>query len=355
MLAAMNDAIARPAPSPLGMQLTPQSQVPPDVLRVLAEVRQPVVFGHVVPDADCLGSALSLVTLLRDGGADAVLGIPDNCISKRLAFLRDFAPDVPFRAILPERADALIVVDTASEKRVNFDQRPVFADHATTVNIDHHVSNTRFCAINWIDDSASSSCEMIAAIALASGRMISPDTASLLYAGLIGDTAGFSLPTTTANTLHIASRLVDAGANVSLVGERLCRSQSREDFDLLRRVYDHTTLTLAGRLSYSYLTYDDIVQSGCGPQDIDDQVSIPRALAGVQVALLFSEGEPGVIRVNLRGEGETSVLPIAQHFGGGGHSQSAGIRMKNRSMQEAIDTVIAATGAHLDANRGTLG
>lgn len=354
MLAVMNDAIASPPLSRSDDPFAKPLGVPDEVVRGLAGARQPVVFGHVVPDADCLGSSLALVKLLRSAGADAVLGIPDNCISKRLAFLRDFAPEVPYRSTLPTRFDALIVVDTASEKRVNFDDRPVFADHANTLNIDHHVSNTRFCSINWVDASASSSCEMIAAIALAGDRPISSDMASLLYAGLIGDTAGFSLPTTTANTLRIASKLVEAGANVSLVGERLCRSQSREDFDLLRRVYDHTTLTLGGRVSYSYLTYDDIVQSGCGPQDIDDQVSIPRALAGVQVALLFSEGEPGLIRVNLRGEGETSVLPIAQHFGGGGHSQSAGIRMKNRSMQEAIDMVVAATGAHLDANRGTL-
>lgn len=354
MLFAMNNAIAMP---PLGESKTQSDfkhAVPPEVIRAIAAARHPVVFGHVVPDADCLGSALALVKLLRAGGADATLGIPDNCISKRLSFLLDFASDVPRSATLPERADALIVVDTASEKRVNFDNRPVFADHSNTVNIDHHVSNTRFCSINWIDAAASSSCEMIAAIALAGGRPISSETASLLYAGLIGDTAGFSLPTTTAHTLSIASRLVEAGANVSLVGERLCRSQSREDFDLLRRVYDHTTLTLGGRVSYSYLTYDDIVQSGCGPQDIDDQVAVPRALAGVQVALLFSEGEPGVIRVNLRGEGETSVLAIAQSFGGGGHNQSAGIRMKNRSMQEAIDMVVAATGAHLDNRRGTL-
>jgi len=335
---------------------SPANLAPPgELLHALTSIRHPVVFGHVVPDADCLGAALGLATLLREAGADAIVGIPDDGVSKRLAFMLDLAADCPRRSTLPDRHDALIVVDTASEKRVNFDNRPVFADHAVTLNIDHHVSNTQFCAVNWIDAAASSTCEMIARIALAQGRFISPNTASLLYAGLIGDTAGFSLPSTTGITLHVAAELVRAGADVSLIGERLCRSQSREDFDLLRRVYDHTTIVPDGRVSYSYLSYADIVESGCGPQDIDDQVSVPRALAGVKVAMLFSEGEPGVIRVNLRGEGQVSVLPIAQHFGGGGHSQSAGIRMKNRTMQQAIDAVVAATVAHLDAGRGTLG
>jgi len=323
------------------------------VLAAIDGSRSPVIFGHVVPDADCLGAALALATILTDGGAAPVVGIPDDTISKRLGFMLELADGCPRRATLPEQFDALIVVDTASEKRVNFTDRPVFADHPVTLNIDHHVSNTEFCGINWIDAAASSTCEMIARIALAQGRRITPNAASLLYAGLIGDTAGFSLPSTTAVTLQVAAELVRAGADVSLIGERLCRSQAREDFDLLRRVYDHTALALNGRVAYSHLSHEDIVQAGCGPQDIDDQVSVPRALAGVRVAMLFSEGEPGVIRVNLRGEGRTSVLPIAQHFGGGGHNQSAGIRMKNRTMQQAIDAVIAATAAHLDSDGGT--
>ncbi len=57
--------------------------------------------------------------------------------------------------------------------------------------------------------------------------------------------------------------------------------------------------------------------------------------------MLFSEGEPGIIRVNLRGEGNTSVIEIAEHFGGGGHTQSAGVRLRNKPMQQAIDEVLA--------------
>jgi hypothetical protein len=102
-------------------------------------------------------------------------------------------------------------------------------------------------------------------------------------------------------------------------------------------------------VSYSFLTYDDIVQSGCGPQDIDDQVAIPRALAGVQVALLFSEGEPGVIRVTRAARARRLCLdrPVIRRRRTtvGGHSY------ENRSMQEAIDMVVAATGAHLDDRR----
>jgi phosphoesterase RecJ-like protein len=90
-----------------------------------------------------------------------------------------------------------------------------------------------------------------------------------------------------------------------------------------------------------------MTESGCRPEDIDDQVSIPRALKGVAIAMLFSEGEPGIVRINLRGEGRTTVVEIAQRFGGGGHPQSAGVRVRNKPMREVIDMVVAAAQEHL--------
>jgi len=325
-----------------------QNHAPPaELLSALRAARRPIVFGHVVPDADCLGAALGLAQTLRDMGVDAAVGLPTGAVAKRLRFMLDLAPNCPRMAELTADRDAIIVVDTASEKRVNFEPKPPLAGPIASLNIDHHITNTDYCRTNWVDPHASSTCEMIARLVVALGRAPSPGVASLLYAGLHGDTAGFSLPSTSADALSVAADLVRAGADVTHIGEQLCRSQSRYDFELLRRVYDHTAVVADGRIAYSFLTHADITESRCGPEDIDDQVSIPRALAGVRIAMLFSEGEPGTIRVNLRGEGTTAVLPIAQQFGGGGHTQSAGIRMRNRPMQDAIAAVIAAAEAHL--------
>jgi len=63
--------------------------------------------------------------------------------------------------------------------------------------------------------------------------------------------------------------------------------------------------------------------------------------------MLFSEAERGIVRINLRGEGRTTVVEIAQRFGGGGHAQSAGVRVRNKPMQEVIETVVAAATEHL--------
>ena len=321
----------------------------PDFMKEVTAVRRPLVVGHVTPDADCIGASLGLATSLREHGIEATVGLPADCVAKRLGFMLELAPSTP-RAVewsADGRYDSLIVVDTAGEKRINIQPLPELAGSIPSFNIDHHITNTDFGRHNWIDPHASSTCEMIALLVAGLKWVPSSGVASLLYAGLHGDTAGFSLPSTSADSLHIAADLVRAGADVSHIGEQLCRSQGRHDFELLRRVYDHTTVVAGGRIAYSHLSFKDITESGCSADDIDDQVSIPRALRGIRIAMLFSEGEPGVIRVNLRGEGDTSVVEIAEHFGGGGHTQSAGVRVRNKLMQQVIDEVLAVADQHL--------
>lgn len=334
--------------SPISIRPDPRRLAPNDFVRQVAALRRPLILAHITPDADSLGASFGLASLLRDAGIDAHVGLPSGCVAKRLEFLLQLAPGVPRVTDLPAHHtfDALVVVDTANEKRINF-AAGTLQQFPRSFAIDHHITNTDFCTANWIDPHAASTCEMIAILAAQAGWTLSKSSASLLYAGIHGDTAGFSLPSTNADSLHVAADLVRAGADVSHIGEQLCRSQHRADFELLRRVYDHTTIVENGRIAYSFLSHDDIVETGCKADDIDDQVSIPRALRGVQIAMLFSEGEPGIVRVNLRGEGKVTIVEIAQRFGGGGHPQSAGVRMRNRPMQEVIDTLIRAAIEHL--------
>lgn len=323
--------------------------VPREVLSNLSATRRPLIAGHVTPDADCLGSSLGLATAMRENSIDAFVALPSECVATRLQFMLELAPEIP-RVPVVESAhehDALIIVDTAGEKRINIQPATAAPLFSNTLNIDHHITNTDFGRQNWVDPHAASTCEMIARLIIAMDWRISPRTASLLYAGIHGDTAGFSLPSTSAESLSIAAELIRCGADVSHIGEQLCRSQGHQDFELLRRVYDHTTVVDDGLIAYSYLTHQDITESGCKADDIDDQVSIPRALRGVRVAMLFSEGEPGTIRVNLRGEGKTTVVEIAQKFGGGGHSQSAGVRVRHKPMPQVIDMLVAAAREHI--------
>lgn len=300
---------------------------PTEVIDALASARKPVALGHVTPDVDALGCMLAMARSMPC--PDAAVGFAGVTASTKLRFLRELAGPV---AIADTQriadADLIIVLDTAVTKRIHIDGGWDQVADKTIVNIDHHISNTDFGTYNWVVDNASSTSEMVYNLIVQAGWPLDDITASMLYAGIYADTAGFTLPNATAEAFEVAAELVRAGADIEKLGARLYRSQAPHEFELIRRVYHNTHTAGDGRIAYSTLNYDEITGIGCTWEDIDDQVSIPRSLSGIRMAILLTEGEPGVVRINLRGENGTPVLEMAQKLGGGGHTYSAGVRMR---------------------------
>jgi bifunctional oligoribonuclease and PAP phosphatase NrnA len=324
----------------------PPADPPGELIGTLACAARPVVAGHVTPDVDALGSMLALARALP--ATEAAIALPGIPVSQKLRFLLDLAGDVAVAdAARIADADVVVTVDTAGTNRVFVPGKWESIADKLVVNIDHHITNPDYGRLNWVVASASSTCELIYRLIAAAGWPLDAATATLLYAGIYADTGGFTLPNATASAFEAAAALVRAGADVERVGSRLCRSQEQHEFDLIRTVYHNTRLAAGGRIAYSTLTYDEIKAANCTPEDIDDQVSIPRSLSRIRIAMLLSEGERGVIRVNFRGEAGTPVLPLAEKLGGGGHTYSAGSRIRG-PMPEVVDRVLEAATAQLD-------
>ena len=328
--------------------------VPAEVFAALARLKEPVLIAHVVPDADALGSMFALARVGWDAACRPRVCLPAGSLSQRLAFLFDLAQVKLAPPAAFAEADGFVVLDTAKRPRCNVDPELKDTDWSAgrlVLNIDHHSTNTEFGNINWVVPTSGSTCELVYYLLRAAGRRLDPVTASLLFAGIYTDTVGFSLPTTRAETLETAAALVRAGADVGLLGERLCRSQDRSEFDLLRTIYRNTKVSANGRLAYSTASYEEIHDAGCTASDIDEQVNIVRALRGVQLALLFTEGNRGKTRINFRGEGDVTVLDLAKEFGGGGHQQAAGAVIEC-GLQEGVARVLPRAGEYLDQFTG---
>jgi phosphoesterase RecJ-like protein len=317
--------------------------IPPrELIDALAALKQPVIAGHINPDVDAMGAMLALARALPCKGA---IALPKSHVSKKVAFLRQLAAEIPVAHDGQLKScDAIVVLDTATTSRINIAGGWEAIADKYIVSIDHHVTNADYGVVNWVVDNASSTSEMVFHLLRTAGWPLDSVSASLLYAGLYADTAGFSLPSATPQTFEAAAALVRLGADIERVGALLCRSHHPSEFELLRVVYRNTRLIENGRIAYSTLTYDEITRSGCTPEDIDDQVSIPRSLSGIRIAILFSEIEPGVVRINLRGENGLPVLPIAQRLGGGGHAYSAGVRMRGK-FDEVVARVLGEAAA----------
>lgn len=304
--------------------------------------------GHVSPDADALASMGALHLALPELGKAGFAALPVGSISRRVEFIVALSGMKPATAEQIAGCDLAIVLDTAKEKRVNLDDGLRSLSEAAIVNIDHHASNTEFGRWNWVSPSASSTSELVYYLLRRLGCALTPTVATLLYAGIHSDTQGFSLTNTTPSSLAVGHALAAAGARIHDVCERLHRSHSREEFELLKTIYKNTRVAAEGRLAWSCASLEELAAAGVDGSAIDDQVEIPRSVADIAVAVLLTEGEPGVVRVNFRGEGSVSVLELAKQFGGGGHRASAGARIRG-SLEAVVPRVISAAEAFVRA------
>lgn len=322
---------------------------PAELISGINNLKKPLIVCHVVPDADALGSSFALARALSSPGCRPTVVLPAGSLSQKLEFLVEWAGVNVAERMRPEDHDGFISLDTAKQQRCNVGAEWKDKDWTAgkpLFNIDHHDTNTGFGRVNWILPDASSSAEIVYRLLKQMGRAIDAMTASLLFAGIHSDTAGFSLPNTTAESLAAGAELTRLGGRVAELGERLCRSQNQSEFDLLRVVYANTRLAANGAVAYSTCDYAEIARAGCTAADIDDQVSVPRSLRGVRLSFLLSEGNKDLTRINFRGEGDVNVLDLAKQFGGGGHAQAAGAVVEG-SIPANLEKILSAAVKHL--------
>jgi phosphoesterase RecJ-like protein len=320
--------------------------VPVELCAAIRGASRIALIGHVTPDADCVAAIGALWLALPELGKTPCAVLPEGTVSRRMSYLVQHAG---LRAANDEElrgCDLAIVLDTAKERRVNVPGKLEALPGVPVLNIDHHASNPGFGRWNWVVGDASSTSELVYDLLRALGCQVTPTIATLLYAGIHTDTQGFSLSNTTADSLRVGHELAQAGAAIQDVCEQMHRSQSRAEFALLKIIYANTQVSADGRLAWCWASYDEISETGCNAATIDDQVEVPRSVENISIAILFTEGDPGMGRMNFRGERGLSVLELSQQFGGGGHHTSAGARVEGK-LPEVVQRVVAAAEEYL--------
>jgi nanoRNase/pAp phosphatase (c-di-AMP/oligoRNAs hydrolase) len=93
------------------------------------------------------------------------------------------------------------------------EQNPTIVDGLHLINIDYHRINEEYGSVNYIDQNASSVCEMLVSLfeSLEQG-MIDESIATALYTGITSATHNFTTPSTSAKSMTVAAQMLAAGA-----------------------------------------------------------------------------------------------------------------------------------------------
>ena len=296
------------------------------ILEKIKEYDTITVFRHSRPDGDAIGSSGGLCEILRKSFPEKKVYSVNTDNSDHLSFTgveNDEVDDVIISISLA------IVVDTASSARVS-DKR--FLNAAEIIRIDHHVEVERFGSISWVDEFRSSCCEMIAEFALSfpNTLKLTQRAAELLYTGMVTDTGRFKFGPTTALTHRIAGELLDFGINT----DRLFSYIYLDSFDFLKFKSFILSRIRQSENGVAYIHVTRYMQEkyGLNWEDASSVVSFMESIKGSIIWIAFIDNMPSSgtdgIRVRLRSR-FVSVNNLAEKYGGGGHANAAGAKIRN--------------------------
>jgi phosphoesterase RecJ-like protein len=313
-----------------------------EVLAELGRRSAFVMVSHVKPDGDTLGAGLALGLALRALGR-RVHYFQEGAVPRNLRFLPDtdkVTCVVP--ADLP--ADALWIfcdmsdVGRAGEKLPALERRNV-------LNIDHHLANTRFGALNYVLETECSTGTCVLRLLRALGATITPEIATCLLTTIMTDTGGFMHSNTNGEVLRVSADLLDHGADRETIATQIFANKRIAAMRLLGQALSSARLEENGR--YCWTVVNDAMLASCGAdgEDTEEIVQHLRAVDGVEVAALFKAFD-GEVRVSLRGNGTVNVQAAAARLGGGGHFRASGLTYRGSVLeaQAALREVLLAEG-----------
>lgn len=305
-----------------------------------------VITGHVNPDPDCLGTMLALGWGLTSLGKQVTLVSPDPVPDSLL-----FMPGAATIATPPApTADVLLVVDCELERTgAVAEQRD---DFAHVYNVDHHVTNKGTGSNYYVDAEAAATGEIVTSLLIDHwGLTLDSDVAANLYTAIMTDTGSFRYDNTTAATLRIAARLIEAGARPGTIAAAVYEHMSWSAFQLLRSSLNTLSRSADGRIAWMMLTQEMLRQSDATDDDSAGLSQYPRMIAGVDVGLLLRETSEDETRISLRSRGAVDVSAIAARFGGGGHAGAAGCTIAagaDEALKQLLDAASEALAAGND-------
>lgn len=298
-------------------------------IKLLKKSNKIALFSHSSPDPDTIGSTIALFIALKNMGKKVDLYCEDD-IPENYNFLE---PVKNYNSCAFNCLDyeLLVAVDVASSHMLGkFEQD--FMTHKNTLRLDHHIKGDLVAGTNLVE--GYSACGVLIYKLLTKFKIkIDKNIATALYFAICGDTGIFRNNNTDSETFLIASKLLDAGAEIRKVyteffdkktvpylkftSSILLNAQANDEFGFVIM-----TASMADYEKFNISTEENIG-------------NLPNTYlnCGYKLAVILKEKDDGV-HCSLRSKYEYDCSLVAEIFGGGGHKNASGCLIE-KSLEEA--------------------
>ncbi|MGI6092354.1 MAG: bifunctional oligoribonuclease/PAP phosphatase NrnA [Veillonellaceae bacterium] len=301
------------------------------VANLLENANNILITAHIHPDGDSLGSMLSLNKYLISCGKSVQMIIDDD-VPKLYKFLpgSENIARVSELAISP---DLLVVLDASDIERIGEVGRIA---KVPILNIDHHISNTKFADYWYIDSKAAATGEIILDLLNMDNALISVDMATCLYTAIATDCGFFRYANTSSHTHRCAAQLIECGVKPNIISEYM---ETKPLASLMNTLEVLKTLELHcnGKIAAVSVEHSE----NDSADSTEGLINYPRNIEGVEIAIMFKFTEQSSARVSFRSK-SVDVSELALSFGGGGHVRASGCTVSGGTIDEIKEKVVKA-------------
>lgn len=298
-----------------------------------------IILTHISPDGDTLGSAYALALGLKSIGKRAYVVCNDEIPAKYNYFVK--AADL--RSI---DYKTIVAVDVADPKLLG----SLYEKYSDKIelNIDHHISNTRYAKNLYLDSDASATAECIYDIFKKMHIKITPLIATALYTGISTDTGCFKYSNVTPKTHRIAADLYRYNIDAAEINRMMFDTKSKARVELEKMVLDTAEFHFCDRCLVLTVTSEMQEKSGCEPSDLDGVASISRSVEGVLVGASIKQVDREEYKISLRTYPPFDASEICKTLGGGGHKAAAGCTLMG-NLADVKKQIIEAVGKAMES------
>ena len=313
---------------------------------LIEEAKNIVIFTHIAPDGDAMGSALAMWHYCKDRCADRVQTanadrtqtiIVPNAFPAFLGWMpgaeeiRIYEQKAQECDKLIAEADLFICTDFNDPKRIGPMGEKMIANGCKKILIDHHIMDRPVDGL-WTEvhshPEASSACEIVYRLI---GSM-TEEIATCLYTGLMTDTGNFSYNSTRAELYDIIAALLRAGVRKDVIYDAVFNQYSEHRVRLTGyALYRKMRIYPDYHLALITLSADELEQYHYQVGDTEGLVNMPLQISGIYYSVFMREerAKPGTpksrIRISFRSQGDRPVNIWANEvFHGGGHANASG-------------------------------
>lgn len=310
------------------------------ILKTIKEAKSIIINIHPHADLDAVGSALAFKKVIEKiDNKKTVLVASPEVVREDFSFLGEAVKEIKvidFSSFDFDSFDLFLILDASSYDRVTGSKKIFLPNGIKKIVIDHHLNNQVDSDIKLVENKACATCEILFKIFLDWQIKIDKKLATLILAGIAGDTVFFRYFSDVKNQWKMVGHLLDLGADFNPIRKNYF-SYSLPFLQFLGEFLRRLKIEKGKdkKFVWAAMSFDDYQKFGLpatGQSFVADLFL--SAVKDIDFGFLILEKEKNKLSLSFRSKPEFNVAEIAQKLGGGGHKNAAGATVEGEFEKE---------------------